>query len=224
MTAGVDPPWEELRAGLRTFISRRVRNQSDVDDLVQRVLMQLVKGLPSLRDAERLHAWMYRTARNVLVDYYRASGARRETTGGDAGDLASIDDAHAREAGDAGERAGARELAGCLAPMLRALSPEYREAVTLADLEGVSQAEAARRAGVSLSGMKSRVQRGRRQLRAALEACCRVERDRRGGIAGYDPSKTAGCGSCGGGPSAQGAVRRPGPAPVAARVPAPTRR
>lgn len=92
---------------------------------------------------------------------------------------------------------GARELAGCLAPMLRGLSPEYREAVKLAGLDGVSQAEAARRAGVSLSGMKSRVPRGRRQLRAALEACCRVERDRRGGIAGYDRSKTAGCGSCG---------------------------
>jgi RNA polymerase sigma-70 factor (ECF subfamily) len=196
MTAGVDPPWEELRAGLRAFISRRVRNQSDVDDLVQRVLLRLVKGLESLRDAERLHAWMYRTARNVLVDYYRATGARRETAGGDAGDLASLEGPEGRETAD--ERAGARELAGCLAPMLRGLSPEYREAVTLADVDGVTQAEAARRAGVSLSGMKSRVQRGRRQLRAALEACCRVDLDRRGGIAGYDPAKTAGCGSCGG--------------------------
>lgn len=196
MTAAVDPPWEELRAGLRAFISRRVRNQSDVDDLVQRVLLQLVKGLESLRDAERLHAWMYRTARNVLVDYYRASGARRETTGGDAGDLASLEGTDARETAD--DRAGARELAGCLTPLLGGLSPEYREAVMLADLEGINHAEAARRAGVSLSGMKSRVQRGRRQLKAALEACCRVERDRRGGIAGYDPSNTAGCGSCGG--------------------------
>ena len=194
-TAGVDPPWEELRAGLTAFISRRVRNQSDVDDLVQRVLLQLVRGIESLRDAERLHAWMYRIARNALIDYYRASGARRETAGGDAGDLAALEDPEAGDTAD--ERAGARELAGCLAPMLRGLSPEYREAVTLADLEGVNQAEAARRAGVSLSGMKSRVQRGRRQLRAALEACCRVERDRRGGIAGYDPSKTAGCGTCG---------------------------
>lgn len=198
MTAHVDPPWEEVRAGLKAFISRRVRNQADVDDLVQRVLVQLVKGLPSLRDAGRLHAWIYRTARNVIVDHYRASGARRESSGGGAGDLALLDDAHAGDAGGDAEREGARELAGCLAPLLRGLPPEYRDAVTMADLEGVNQAEAARRAGVSLSGMKSRVQRGRRQLRAALEACCRVELDRRGGIAGYDRANTGSCGSCGG--------------------------
>ena len=59
------------------------------------------------------------------------------------------------------ERAALQELAACMAPMIRQLPPAYREAVTLADLEGVSQADAAARVGVSTSGMKSRVQRGR---------------------------------------------------------------
>jgi hypothetical protein len=49
----------------------------------------------------------------------------------------------------------------------------------MADLEGVTQAEAARRAGVSVSGMKSRVQRARQQLRTIVEECCRVDLDRR---------------------------------------------
>ena len=79
MAAVSELPWEELHGNLRAFISRRVRNQADVDDLVQRVLLQIVKGLASLRDAERLHAWVYRTARNVIVDYYRSSS--RSTRG-----------------------------------------------------------------------------------------------------------------------------------------------
>jgi RNA polymerase sigma-70 factor (ECF subfamily) len=72
----------------------------------------------------------------------------------------------------------------------------YREAVTLTDLEGVTQADAAGRVGVSLSGMKSRVQRGRRQLKAVLEACCRVDLDSRGGILAYEPRKDQSCGQC----------------------------
>ncbi len=91
MSSVPDLPWQELHGNLRAFIGRRVRNQADVDDLVQRVLLQIVRGLGSLRDAERLHAWVYRTARNVIVDYYRSPTARREIASGDAADLASAD-------------------------------------------------------------------------------------------------------------------------------------
>ena len=194
MTARVEPPWQELRAGLRTFLARRVRNDADVDDLVQRVLLRIVAGLPSLRDGDRLYPWVYRTARNVLIDHYRAAGARRDQASGDIADLEAI----APAPGDDRDRdaAGVRELSGCLAPMLRGLAPAYRDAVTLADLEGVPQAEAARRAGISVSGLKSRVQRGRRQLRTALETCCRAGLDA-GGSVTFDRAKAGACGSCG---------------------------
>jgi RNA polymerase sigma-70 factor, ECF subfamily len=89
------------------------------------------------------------------------------------------------------------ELACCLDPMLRQLSPEYRHALVKADLESVPQAALAAAAGVSLSGMKSRVQRARRQLKAVLEACCRVDLDRRGGIMGYETRTARRCDSCG---------------------------
>ena len=194
MLAASDLPWQELHANLRAFIGRRVRNQADVDDLVQRVLLQIVKGLGSLRDAERLHAWVYRTARNVIVDHYRASTARRELASGAAEDLAEAD---APDLSVDEESIALQELAICLMPMLRQLQPAYREAVTLTDLEGITQAEAADKVGVSLSGMKSRVQRGRRQLKAVLEACCRVDLDTRGSIVGYEPREPDSCTRCG---------------------------
>ena len=198
MPAVSEPLWEELHGNLRAFISRRVRNQSDVDDLVQRVLLQIVKGLGSLRDAERLHAWVYRTARNVIVDHYRSSIVRREVPSGGTEDLALADGADSQAPSEDDERAALQELAACMTPMIRQLPPAYREAITLADLQGLNQAEAAARVGVSVSGMKSRIQRGRKQLKAVLEECCRVHLDRRGTIVAYDPrtATSCGCGKC----------------------------
>ena len=195
MAVAFDPPWEELHGNLQAFIGRRVRNQADVDDLVQRVLLQIVKGLGSLRETDRLHAWVYRTARNVIVDHYRSAGTRRELTAGDADALASAE-GPAAAAPDEDEAVALQELARCLAPMLRQLPPAAREAITLADLEGVNQAEAAARVGISVSGMKSRIQRGRRQLKDVLEQCCRIDLDRRGAIMGYAPRSPEAC-TCG---------------------------
>jgi RNA polymerase sigma-70 factor (ECF subfamily) len=193
ISAASDLPWQELDGNLRAFIARRVRNQADVDDLVQRVLLQIVKGLGTLRDAGRLHAWVYRTARNVIVDYYRAAGSLRELAAGDAADLEAAEAPAARDPFDDDEGAALRELATCLAPMISRLPPVYREAVRIVDLEGVAQHEAAQRAGISLSGMKSRVQRGRQRLRAVLEECCRIDIDQRGGISAYSARRPDAC-------------------------------
>src|SRR5207245_11044477 len=77
-------------------------------------------------------------------------------------------------------------VAGCLRAMIERLSEDYRQAVRLVDLEGLAQHEAAARLGLSVSGMKSRVQRGRRQLREMLGACCVVALDRRRGVVDYE--------------------------------------
>lgn len=195
----VELPWQELHGNLRAFIGRRVHNQADVDDLVQRVLLQIVAGLGSLRQIERLHAWVYRVARNVIADYYRSPVIRRERTSGDTLEIASANEASVESmATEDDDRTALRELAACLQPMLRRLPQVSQDAVVMADLEGLTQAEAARRAGVSVSGMKSRVQRARLQLRAIVEACCRVDLDRRGAIRSFTPLRPerCGCGDC----------------------------
>ncbi len=198
MAQPADLPWEELHGNLRAFIARRVRNPADVDDLVQRVLLQIVKGLGSLRDLRRLHAWVYRTARNVIVDYYRAAPPRHELLVGSAEDVEATGGAAGQvSAEQEDESTAVAELAQCLQPMLRQLPREYREAVVRTDLDGVAQNIVAKEAGVGVSGMKSRVQRGRRQLKAALEACCRIDLDRRGAIVGYHRRPGRGCGPCG---------------------------
>lgn len=89
-----------------------------------------------------------------------------------------------------------REVTDCLAPLVEHLNPTDREAIVLTEIQGLRLADAASRAGLSLSGMKSRVQRARHKLRSAILDCCEVALDGRGapiGCAKRDPLRGACC-------------------------------
>ena len=72
---------------------------------------------------------------------------------------------------------------------MQRLPEPYREALVLTELDGLTQADAATRLGLSTSGMKSRVQRGRGQLRDLLLGCCEIELDRRNRVTDYVPRR-----------------------------------
>jgi RNA polymerase sigma-70 factor (ECF subfamily) len=204
--------WSELRANIRGFVGRRVRQPADVDDIVQRVFLQVHRALPTLRDADRLHAWIYQTTRRAIADYYRAASHTREVSAGAAVDLApQIADPIA----DDTDGSALQELSTCLKPLIASLGVADQEALQLVEFEGVTQVEAARRLGLSVSGMKSRVQRARLHLRTALDECCQIALDRRGGIIGYE-ARTDQCGTCRG--TSETAERESSPnSPPAAR-------
>jgi RNA polymerase sigma-70 factor, ECF subfamily len=180
--------WAEFAGRLGAFVARRVPPGIEPDDVVQEVFVRVMRHLPSLRDADRLEAWLFQIARNTLRDAMRARQRRDSRT-----DVLEFDlpaDAETEEA-----RAAEAELAPCLTPMVARLAEPYRQAIELTTVHGLTQAEAATRAGVSASGMKSRVQRARAQLKAMLLRCCLVEVDRRRGVAGFHPRGSAACGT-----------------------------
>lgn len=195
MKADAQEMWQHIHNGLRSFIVKRVANEAEADDIVQDVWLKMQRGLGGLKDQNRLISWIYQIARHAIIDHYRAPDRRREMPAGLAADLEAYRLSPSRQiaAQDSGQLR--TELAGCLRPMIEQLSEDYRQAVTLVDLEGLTQQEAATQLGLSLSGMKSRVQRGRRQLKAILETCCTIELDRRRGVAGYEVRDQQ-CNSC----------------------------
>jgi RNA polymerase sigma-70 factor (ECF subfamily) len=93
------------------------------------------------------------------------------------------------------DEAAARELSTCLKPLMSGLTAADQEALQMVEFDGVTQVEAAARLGLSVSGMKSRVQRARSHLRSALHDCCKIAVDRRGGVISYE-GKGGGCESC----------------------------
>lgn len=181
--AGEDA-WRELSATLRPFLAKRLRNPADVEDVLQEVFVRIHRGLPSLRDEERFGPWVYRLARNAIADHQRASARHPWVPDGTApeqpNDVGTNDD-------DADDGAVARDVAPYAALLVLFLPSPYREALTLTEIEGLSQREAAERLGISVSGLKSRVQRGRRKVRDLLEACCHVAVDARRRIVACEP-------------------------------------
>ena len=202
----VDPVilWEEFGPPLRGFLARRVPPGVDADDLLQDVFLRVIRSLSSLRRTDRPEAWLYQIARNAVRDSLRARLRRDGRTDTLEGDLPAEPDA-------AVDRAAEAELAPCLTAMVGRLAEPYRTAITLTSLQGVSQADAARESGISISGMKSRVQRGREQLRQMLVTCCVIAVDVRGGVSDFHQR---GPGSCAG-PALAAAAATCVPAPCA---------
>lgn len=164
-----------IAEALRAFVSRRVRRPHDAEDVTQDALLRLYRSADSLKDEQALEAWMYRIARNAIIDHQRRAALRHDPIAPD--DLARVAPAEVEE-----EPRPDASLASCLAPLLARVPEDYRGALELTDIGGMTQEQAAAKLGLSTSGMKSRVQRGRRMLRAEVGRCCRVELDARGAL------------------------------------------
>ena len=170
--------WQDFAPPLRAFLARRVPPGVDADDLLQDVFLRVVRHLDTLRATERPEAWLFQIARNALRDALRTRQRRDGRTDPLQTDLPAESDTEPVPLAEA-------ELAPCLTGMIGRLAEPYRTAVELTSLRGLTQADAARAAGISLSGMKSRVQRGREQLRQMLVRCCEIDVDARGGVSDF---------------------------------------
>ena len=176
--------WQDFHERLLGFVARRVPDRDSAEDILQEVMLRIHRHAAGLERSQAVGAWVHQIARNAIADYYRRAALRREEPTG-------IDfDRHERPLSESASAELRSELAACLGPLLERLAAPYREAITLTELEGLTQASAAARLGLSASGMKSRVQRARSQLRELLVGCCEIEVDRRGAITSYEPRRT----------------------------------
>ena len=179
-----DLEWGETLDRVRGFIAARVGDPELAADITQDVVVRSIAS-GALDRVDDVPAWLYRSARNAVIDHYRT---RRRHHGDVDLDLWPAPDTSGNLPNEA-----TRELARCLQPMLDRLHPTARDALTRVDLDGQTHREAAEQLGISVSGMKSRVQRARRELKGHLTACCQVQTDSSGAVADYAPN----AGSCG---------------------------
>jgi RNA polymerase sigma-70 factor, ECF subfamily len=181
--------WRGMRGQLHAFVARRVPNRADADDILQHVFLQLHRQAEGPRN---VGAWLHQAARNAVSDFYRKPSTRREKSAGTALDLEALGEG-GRQMAEGDPARARRAAAACLLPLMERLPAAYANALRLTEIEGWSQARAAAREAVSLSGMKSRVQRGRRLLKSMVLDACRMEMDGRGGVMACTP-RAGGCG------------------------------
>lgn len=161
----VAPTWQELvqdySPQVYRLALRLTGNQHDAEDLTQDVFVRVFKSIHQFKPGT-LSGWLHRITTNLFLDQAR----RRQRIRMDA--LSSAPD-HVWGSASAPEDLHAdANLDPDVAAALADLSPEYRVAVVLCDIEGLSYEEIAEVLDVKLGTVRSRIARGRSQLRKAL--------------------------------------------------------
>jgi RNA polymerase sigma-70 factor (ECF subfamily) len=166
--------WEKHEAELRRFLRHRTRDDAEAQDLLQEVFLRALRQKNGLCGIDSPRAWLFQTARNLLVDRLRLAKEQ----------LPLPEDLVVEPVEEAAPVDG---LSQCLPRVLAELSPQDREAITLCDIEGMTQQDFARLKGITLPAAKSRVQRARARLKARMTEACQVRFDASGEVAGFVP-------------------------------------
>jgi RNA polymerase sigma-70 factor (ECF subfamily) len=176
LTPSTEELWQAYGGRLRGFIRKRLRSDADADDALQEVFRRIHTGRGSLVSPDRLEAWVFQIARRAVVDR-RRDRARFPVAG------------LVERAASPAPRDRSSEIASWLPSIVASLPTADREILSLVDLQGTPQQAAADRLGLTLTGAKSRVQRARKHLQAALLDCCDIETDARGNAVDYTPRR-----------------------------------
>jgi len=186
----VEQVWHSFHHPLKQFIVSKTGNDAAAEDILQDVFIKILNQLQNLKQEHKIKAWIYQITRNAIIDYYRKE-KRLEELPADLPERIETENQNLN-----------KEISACLRPFLEQLPEKYREALVLTEFDGHSQKELSELLGISFSGAKSRVQRGRQKLRELLDACCRFELDRYGNILDITPlgncksNKSVSCECC----------------------------
>jgi RNA polymerase sigma-70 factor (ECF subfamily) len=137
---------------------------TDAEDLTQEALIRAYQSFDRYQPELPFANWLYRIIANLHVDELRRRGRARVESIDACPALADIPD----YSSDPADHLLSRELDGQLQQALDRLSPDFRMAVVLCDIEGLSYEEIAEIMGCSLGTVRSRVHRGRKQMRKLL--------------------------------------------------------
>ncbi len=160
------PSWEEVvrqhSGRVYRLAYRLTGNVHDAEDLTQEVFVRVFRSLSSYRPGT-FEGWLHRITTNLFLDGVR----RKKRVRFDS----LAEDAHDRLAGrepDPSRVYDDTHFDDDVQRALDALAPQFRAAVVLCDIEGLSYEEVATTLGIKLGTVRSRIHRGRAQLREAL--------------------------------------------------------
>ncbi len=210
--------WEQFAQKLRYFIMSKVSGKQDVEDILQEVFIKVHQNLKGLKEVNKLESWLYQITRNAIADYYRRNKSKLEMPESMPslaptepilfkeeknfmsmvhaleGASPQLEKFKLKENGSL-NYSEAKEFFNIVYPFLENIPEKYAQAVFLTDWYGLSQVELAKRLDISVSGAKSRVQRGRGKLKELFFQCCDFEFDSRGSVINYTRRRD-GCNDC----------------------------
>lgn len=159
--------WDKYSDELLGYLVKKTGDNTLAEDILHETFIKVHLNISELKSDEKLRSWLYRIGDNTLADHYRRN---KLTLPGNPSEENEEQPAHSAE--------------DCLLPLIKKLPKKYREAVMLGEIRGLKQSEVAKILGISLSGAKSRIQRGRKLIQQGYVTCCDYKLNDKGLLVG----------------------------------------
>lgn len=162
------------------YLLRMTQNKAAAEDLTQETFMRVYRNLSSFRGEASLSTWIYRIATNVCLDHFKRSGNRLAASAVSMDEIEFEGEWVADRISTSPEKlADQSEMSECVQSFIQRLSPSYRAALVLHDLQGLKNREIADVLDIPLSTVKIRLHRARNKLRESLDKGCDFSQDER---------------------------------------------
>lgn len=166
--------WKEHHDQLLAFIRKRTKDSDEAEDILQEVFLKILDKIGSLKDSEKLKSWMFQIARNTIIDHFRQKNLEDKQLP----DFVLWED-------ESENNSSMKNAESWIGLYIDGLPENYKEAVVLSELNGLSISEVAEKLNISYTNARARVHRGRQALKKSLTDCCTFHVDVYGNILDY---------------------------------------
>ena len=165
--------WKSFNKSLYDLICKKVNHQDHCHDILQEVYIKVIQNIKKVERASNTRSYLLRMADNAVIDYYRDKNNKLGNELQE--DVVWADEAESEDK--------SLQLADCcLRPMIDSLEPIYKEALTITELEGMTQKQYAEKIGISVTNAKIRVHRAKQKLKEVIQSCCTYYFDSYGNV------------------------------------------
>ena len=174
-TQEINAIWKDFRDGLLKFIQLKVADETLAHDILQDVFLKLIVAREEKKEIRNMQSWLFQVSRNTIHDHFRKHGKANQQK------------VPAMQVHEAQIDSG---ISGCICDLTgfiiqHYLAEPYATALFMSDIENIPQKEIAQRLGLSLSGAKSRVQRGRKMLKELILKCVEITFNQQGEVVDF---------------------------------------
>ncbi|MFV1884444.1 MAG: sigma-70 family RNA polymerase sigma factor [Balneola sp.] len=175
--------WDSFKESLFYFILKRVKDEDVSWDILQEVFIKIHLNLHQVKDPSKIHSWAFQITRNQVAEHFR------KTT-----NMVALD---ALDQEYLSDEIGADETnLCCFEHLINELPQKYSDVLTLINVQGKKQKEAANELSLSLSNLKTRVYRAKELLKQKFIDCCRFTLNNKGLLVGEQDCQRCSCASC----------------------------
>jgi RNA polymerase sigma-70 factor (ECF subfamily) len=163
------------------LLSRMLRDQSDIEDVMQEAFIKAYRALPQFRGESAFYTWLYRiainTARNWMSSQARRPSSPNNNQSEDGETFDEIDNLTDNNTPES--MLASREIATTVNDTIQELPEELRTAIVLREIEGLSYEEISQAMGCPIGTVRSRIFRAREAIAAKLRPMLDNQGDRR---------------------------------------------